>query len=1046
MQREQFGFQFLLPFVLGVIFVSTSRLSAGDSVAAASSLIPESILASNGKQLAKRAQELPVSDQFDLLRSWVLPTKARGFRVRGWFTDPRVRRSESVRNSSEDVGHQLRSGDPDSVALALVRLATETGRLDELKNQIASITAKTESDRRSKSCLLALLALEGDKPGECIEHAQQLLDIVLANSTLPLQERWPEILVADRLARRLMETSGRPTSRALDRARFAIEELLLELQPKARSDGMSVESAHILRLIRELDRKRWNRSDPSTAQNSVDVLKYWSPVDRVDESSLSTGRPLGRWMVDGNQVRCTSSHYCESLYYRVPLQGNFQVEAEVSSVPYARGHLAWGGRWVAVPDKVRILTGRYWSGNERDDISPPLTDMEQWSRYRMQVKDNYVSVWFNGRLVHQHGVENNCDPWLSIRNMWMHQSGVRNVRITGDPVVPDEISLLTSDDLPGWSSFYGLNQWKQIQVQPSDKGDESEQYAELTSLRHKDIHWDAFAPSLLYYHRPMLEDGDISYQFFYQAGDSTVHPVIGDSILLLGPKDVQLHSTASIEKRDEPLESHEAALPFREGQWNEVQVSLRGDAVQFTLNGQTVHDVSLDDANRRTFGLFHFADQSSARVRSVRWRGQWPKELPGLQDQELAAAPAQCLAGLDELTETFEHDFATLGVPEQIFDVEGESVRTQVKEELRGVRVSPIADGAWRGLWLKLKEPLYGDFDAVLEFEDLQFNYGSSDYLDMEIRGVDASGQEFKATRQRHKNDNHFYSKLDQRLPNGSWTSSHKGVRDESTSGRLRLIRRGDVCHMLIAHQNSPNYHYCGSQPMLSADSVMRVEILVKHAGGGTTSALLKSLRIRSNSKAQSKLRDLRIAGLQAYLYQLRYVTSRTFALADLTGFETVGQAEFSDTGLVSKSMGDGRPGEVKWNADVKGEFDVSVSLDPKTLVPDSSAAVEFAIDEKKKIDIRLECLDDQRLRIRSEAFVGGNMPTIDAHGDKLIDLRLIRIQKTFFLVYADGGVAKLLGRYDFSDEPGKIRFFVQGDSPTSVTWVKFRSRLAQDA
>ena len=55
---------------------------------------------------------------------------------------------------------------------------------------------------------------------------------------------------------------------------------------------------------------------------------------------------------------------------------------------------------------------------------------------------------------------------------------------------------------------------------------------------------------------------------------------------------------------------------------------LEGDKVTIELNGQPVFERQLEPENQRTFGLFHYADETQVRVRNVTYQGNWPRTLP----------------------------------------------------------------------------------------------------------------------------------------------------------------------------------------------------------------------------------------------------------------------------------------------------------------------------------------------------------------------------------------------------------------------------------
>ena len=82
-------------------------------------------------------------------------------------------------------------------------------------------------------------------------------------------------------------------------------------------------------------------------------------------------------------------------------------------------------------------------------------------------------------------------------------------------------------------------------------------------------------------------------------------------------------------------------LPLKENDWNRLRLSLKGDVASVSLNGEAVFERTLEPTNQRNFGLFRFADQTEARVRHVVYRGDWPKTLPSVEEQELAHQPAR---------------------------------------------------------------------------------------------------------------------------------------------------------------------------------------------------------------------------------------------------------------------------------------------------------------------------------------------------------------------------------------------------------------------
>jgi len=165
--------------------------------------------------------------------------------------------------------------------------------------------------------------------------------------------------------------------------------------------------------------------------------------------------------------------------------------------------------------------------------------------------------------------------------------------------------------------------------------------------------------SWLAYHRPLGEGETVSYEFFYEPGRSAVHPAVDRVAFLIEPEGVRLHWITDDRREpagglpaDNGLLLAEAQrgprpLPLEPGQWNAMQVSLTGGAVILRVGGVEICRYVLEPANRRLFGLFHDRGRTTARVRNVVLRGDWPASLPaelgmaGGQEWGAFAQPAE---------------------------------------------------------------------------------------------------------------------------------------------------------------------------------------------------------------------------------------------------------------------------------------------------------------------------------------------------------------------------------------------------------------------
>jgi hypothetical protein len=210
---------------------------------------------------------------------------------------------------------------------------------------------------------------------------------------------------------------------------------------------------------------------------------------------------------------------------------------------------------------------------------------------------------------------------------------VRKIAMSGRPQVPERLALSASPELSGWrADEYG-------ETRAGEGADWEKRGEEIVGRRNEEIP-GARQESVLRYHRPMLEDGRVAYEFYYDpAGQAMVHPALGRLAFLLEPDGVRVHrltdgayersGLAPDNVADEPESRHgPTSIPLEPAAWNRLAVEIKGDKALLELNGQAIYERTLEPTDGRAFGLFHYADATRARVRNVTFQGQWPRSLP----------------------------------------------------------------------------------------------------------------------------------------------------------------------------------------------------------------------------------------------------------------------------------------------------------------------------------------------------------------------------------------------------------------------------------
>src|SRR5207253_670919 len=119
----------------------------------------------------------------------------------------------------------------------------------------------------------------------------------------------------------------------------------------------------------------------------------------------------------------------------------------------------------------------------------------------------------------------------------------------------------------------------------------------------------ANAPSLLAYQRPLADGERVAYQFLYEPGKTHVHPALGRIAFLLEADGVKLHWLNGLIDLNEPLlvdrrtriddpscRRGPAALPLKENDWNDVELTTSGGQLAIRVNGELVFERPIDAA------------------------------------------------------------------------------------------------------------------------------------------------------------------------------------------------------------------------------------------------------------------------------------------------------------------------------------------------------------------------------------------------------------------------------------------------------------------
>ena len=587
---------------------------------ARANLIGDAAFGRDAGRVSRLARDLPPDRIYESLLAWVVPTDDHpGFRLAAEFapTDPALPDPSIELPPGASRVHT--GGALLSPALALVSAAKASDRLEELAGRVEKATTPSDLDRRGQLAMLALIRAEQGRvePARAALGAlKPLLEAVSPDD--PESERWPELIA-------IAGMLGRPALR--EPAKALADVLVLgqvRKDQKAIGETWKLQALQYSALL--------SRDEPARPTFAPELgLAFWARVTHSRTTSRGTGAPLPLWLAKDGALAHLPGHDRDSVYFRTPLRGDFEVSAEVSGGQPIQ--LSYGGLAVGLAaDGKEVVVSTLGAAPRRVGIDPPLTPGDGPHRLRLAIKANTFSTSFDDRKLFEQGLPNDPDPWLALYQPAAESGSIRDVRIGGNPSIPGRLELSGRPDLLGWLADDGIEPPSTVEPAWQTRGDQ------ILGRSVPDAA-GSHLERVLRYHRPMLEDGEIAYDFFHDPGKAAVHPALDRLAFLIEPDGIKLHrltdgpsertGLAPDNLEDEPqCRRGPAELPLKAGTWNRMVVAIAGDVLTLRLNDVVVYERSIEPTNQRTFGLFHFADRGEARVRDVRYRGNWPKARP----------------------------------------------------------------------------------------------------------------------------------------------------------------------------------------------------------------------------------------------------------------------------------------------------------------------------------------------------------------------------------------------------------------------------------
>lgn len=598
----------------------------------------------NAGQIAREARQLPPEQALEMLTAWVIPSDSN--RLRLYF---------DVRDGLSDVGSTptaipLLLGrswlELDCPAVELVRVAQKLGKSEQLSKLIEQRVAGQADLNASAQAIQALIAIESKRDNVAEQHFKKLLeslDTAASNTGDTAVVTTGASSFADPLPTYtacLVAAWGSSQNASLRPQGLAIAEKLQKLERDEKRQTGNVRLGRVIGgLLGDL-RLMHQVGDGNTP---VQPLKQWKPVDLRQGEAMVRDSRSSTWGGSNGKVQHYPAESLSQLYFQSPLRGKFEITADRTTWGYKEVSIGYGMH-SAEPNhdqqNVKVMTLMRSSNLSGSPLDVPGFKDKDVSSFKIQVDGNTVTTWTNGVQVYQHTFPSPPDPWVVLQSHDVNfESRIENLRITGQPEIPEKLDLIGVGASQGWrADFYGE------EIEFNDNAQWQFQGDKLTGPAKQNVPYAEDLESFIRYQRPMLEDGVVEYEFWYSAGKADVHPTIaGDALIVQDGKPLEVHrlTNLSSETKNLPSDNRQAVegaqTPSLKGDsWNQLRMELKGDELTIQVNGVSVATLPVKvPANQRHFGLFHYSN-TEAQVRKLTYAGQWPKTLPTLQDQELA--------------------------------------------------------------------------------------------------------------------------------------------------------------------------------------------------------------------------------------------------------------------------------------------------------------------------------------------------------------------------------------------------------------------------
>jgi tetratricopeptide (TPR) repeat protein len=525
----------------------------------------------------------------------------------------------------------------DCVAVELVKFAKKHNKTSELNKVLDDYEQKWPEAKRGIGAIRCLMAIETADESIARKSLEGYIEAMLLDDLDLLRHanQTADFVVAWRASR--IPGLHDLATKMLDR-----------LQELDREERTRTPDPVLIKWVKRLAGDLKYFADKEFVGAAINLRPQWTPLQFGNPRHGTNGGVndhYSTWIATRGKAVHYGSDLSSPLIFQSPLTGKFEVIVERTtfdrqevSIMYAM-HAAepkYDLSAVSVSNRKSVF-------DQGSAIEVPGFLDKSRAKFRIVVDGDSVSTYTNDVLIHEQSVAEATSPWLMLEAIYPDfRCEVEDLRIIGSPAIPEELVLTnvsTAEDWDGTLSGQSVSR--------------NENRLTGWVFRNREVTSDKLSVSpykenYIRYLRPMLEDGVVEYEFWYDE-KSEVHPAIGSQAFLLRKEGLQIHRITMLSEDQpaprsnnaSPLEPPSKPIDLKSADWNQVRLELKGNDLSVTVNGNNVGTVLIKDpAHLRHIGMLHFGG-TQARFRNMTYRGEWPKTLPPVSEQILAQPDAK---------------------------------------------------------------------------------------------------------------------------------------------------------------------------------------------------------------------------------------------------------------------------------------------------------------------------------------------------------------------------------------------------------------------